>query len=379
MNKFVAGISLLLAMLAGCSENQDQKSLQQLPKDLVSGKEIAQKYCSVCHGMDGRGVKDNIPNLAAQIESYLLKAVQTYDHGKRSGSSGAVMDIAKELSPNQLGNVLGYYASLPPLSNFKSKSDDYSYYSRGEELSKPCSRCHGTDGNPKNAGVPHLAGQHPQYIIKATNAYQNGTRTMPTMHEKLSGLSQADIENIAIYFGLNKPKTHSSKVASPYEGKQFTYDCTKCHGSTGSSKDVSIPNLAGQDVEYLNKMIKAYRDKVRDHSTMHQLISEFKDTEIAKIAEYFASEQPMQVSFVPPEPIRTLAQKCDICHNLGGTNPEMLAPKIKGQNRTYLINALSVYRDGDRGNSAMHRMSSILYFDATIEGIATYYSAQTAE
>ena len=379
MNKYVAGISLLLVLLAGCSDKQEQKNLQQLPLDLASGKEIAQKSCSACHGMDGRGVKDGIPNLAAQVEPYLLKVVQTYNHGKRSGSSGSAMDITKDLTPAQLRNVLGYYASLPPLKNLEESSSVYSYYDRGEQLSKPCASCHGIDGNPKEAGVPHLAGQHPQYIVKATRAYQDGTRTMPTMHEKLTNLSLADIENIAIYFGMNKAKPHASKVANPYEGKQFTYNCNKCHGSMGSSEDVSIPNLAGQDVEYLNKMIKAYRDKVREHSTMHQLISEFKDSEIAKIAEYFASEQPMQVSFVPPEPIPTLAQKCDICHNLGGTNPEMLAPKLKGQNRTYLINALSVYRDGDRGNSAMHRMSSILYFDATIEGIATHYAAQAAE
>lgn len=379
MNKYLVGITFLLALLAGCSDKQGSSAQQQLPVDIAGGKALAEKSCSRCHGMDGRGVKDNIPNLAAQIEPYLLKAAQTYDHGKRAGSSGDAMEIAKELSPDQLRNVLGYYASLPPLSNSGNVSASYSYYDRGQELSKPCARCHGADGNHTEAGVPRLAGQHPQYIIKATKAYRDGTRTMPTMHEKLTGLSQADLENIALYFALNKPKSVARNVANTSEGKQFTNNCAKCHGSMGSSDDTSIPNLAGQNVKYLNTTIKAYRDKVRDHGVMHQTISGLKDSEIEKISAFFASEQPTQSTFTPPETIDALAKKCDLCHNLGSTNPEMLTPKLKGQNRTYLINAMTAYRDDNRGNSAMHKISSVLYFDATIEAIATHYSAQAAK
>ncbi|MGC2166106.1 MAG: c-type cytochrome [Gallionella sp.] len=379
MNKYVAELFLLLALVAGCSEKQDHDTLKQLPLDLASGKELAQKSCSTCHGMDGKGVTDSIPNLAAQVEPYLLHAVQTYKHGKREGSSGAIMDIAKQFSPTQLRNVLGYYASLPPVNNLVNTEFSYSYYDLGKKLSEPCSQCHGADGNPKKSGIPHLAGQHPQYIVKATKAYQVGTRTMPAMHKELTSLSLADIENIAIYFGMNQPKRHSSNVTNPYEGKQFTYNCTQCHGSTGTSTDLSIPNLAGQDVAYLYDMIREYRDKVRVHNTMHQLIQDFKDSEIKKIAEYFASEEPVQMSFIPPESISALSQKCDLCHSSASANPNMLAPKLKGQNRTYLINALAVYRDGDRGNTAMHKMSSMLYFDTTMEGIASYYSSQRAE
>jgi cytochrome c553 len=57
----------------------------------------------------------------------------------------------------------------------------------------------------------------------------------------------------------------------------------------------------------------------------------------------------------------------------------MLTPKLNGQNSSYLIKAMTAYRDGDRGSSAMHKISSGLYFDASIEGIATYYSAQAAK
>ena len=380
MNKYVAGISLLLALLAGCSEKQESGALSQLPPDIEAGKTLAQAKCSGCHGTDGRGVKDGIPNLAAQIESYLLKAIQTYYHGKRAGSSGDAMSITKELNPDQLRNVLGYYAGLPPLANLANMSAQYSYYDRGEELSKPCISCHDAGGNPTTAGMPRLAGQHPQYIIKtATRIYRDGASSMPAMHEALTGLSQADLSNIAIYFALNKPQPAPGKAGNPYEGKQFANDCIKCHGATGSGDESGTPSLAGQDVKYLNAMIKAYRDKVREHDAMHKALDGLKDREIEKIAIFFAAEQPAQIAFAPPEPIGDLAQRCDRCHSLVSTNPEMLAPKLNGQNRAYLIKAMTAYRDGDRGSSAMHKISSGLYFDASIEGIATYYSAQAAK
>jgi cytochrome c553 len=380
MNKYVAGISLLLALLTGCSEKQEPGAISQSPPDIVAGKALAQTKCAGCHGMDGRGVKDGIPNLAAQVESYLLKAIQTYDHGKRAGSSGDAMSVAQELNPDQLRNVLGYYANLPPVPNLADTNAQYSYYDRGEALSQPCARCHGVGGNPTATGLPRLAGQHPQYFIKtATRIYQEGASSMPAMHEALTGLSRADLSNIAIYFALNKPQPAPSRTGNPYEGKQFANDCIKCHGATGSGDETGTPNLAGQDAKYLGTIIKAYRDKVREHAPMHQALSGLKDKEIEKIAVFFAAEQPAQIAFIPPEPISELVKKCDRCHSLGDTNPEMLAPKLNGQNHGYLIKAMTAYRDGDRGNSAMHKISSGLYFDATIEGVATHYSAQAAK
>ncbi len=380
MNKNIFALATLLILLAGCSEKHGPQDLSKLPLDLEAGKVVAQSSCSICHGMDGKGVADNIPNLAAQIETYLMKAVQSYDHGKRVDSSGKVMNVAEGLSHQQLRNAVGYYASLPPVVKPQSKVKvEYSYYERGKALSKTCATCHGKDGNTTVAGVPRLAGQHPQYIIKATKSYLDGTRTMPAMHAKLNGLSAADIENIAIYFALNEPKSPSSKAINSHEGTQFISACVKCHGPSGSGDDLSVPNLAGQNVQYLNKVIKSYRDSVRDHKVMHQSLAGLKDSEINKIATYFATELPAQTSFAPPETINSLVQKCDLCHSLGNTNPDMLTPKLNGQNRGYLINAMTTYRDGDRGNSAMHSISSTMLFDATIEGLADYYSAQEAK
>ena len=112
---------------------------------------------------------------------------------------------------------------------------------------------------------------------------------------------------------------------------------------------------------------------------MHKALGSLKDNEIEKVAVFFAAEHPAQIAFPPPEPIADLAQKCDRCHSLASPNPETPAAKLNGQNRGYLIKAMTAYRNGDRESTAMHKISSGLYFDATIEGIATHYSAQAAK
>jgi cytochrome c553 len=53
-------------------------------------------------------------------------------------------------------------------------------------------------------------------------------------------------------------------------------------------------------------------------------------------------------------------------------------PKIKGQDKDYLVMALRSYRDDRRESSAMHRMSSI-YSNAIIEDIASFYAIQPAK
>jgi cytochrome c553 len=55
----------------------------------------------------------------------------------------------------------------------------------------------------------------------------------------------------------------------------------------------------------------------------------------------------------------------------------MAVPKVRGQDRDYLIMALRAYRDDRRESSTMHKMS-LPYGDAVIESIASYYAGQPA-
>lgn len=65
-----------------------------------------------------------------------------------------------------------------------------------------CAACHGKDGNtPIDPSYPKLAGQHPDFLIRALADYKAGSRKNAIMAAQAQGLSKADIENLAAYYG----------------------------------------------------------------------------------------------------------------------------------------------------------------------------------
>lgn len=67
-----------------------------------------------------------------------------------------------------------------------------------------CQGCHGIVGYrtafPEVYPVPKLGGQHAEYLVKALNAYRDGTRSHPSMQAIASSLSDQDIADLAAYY-----------------------------------------------------------------------------------------------------------------------------------------------------------------------------------
>lgn len=74
----------------------------------------------------------------------------------------------------------------------------------GKEKSAPCAACHGADGNSTDPSFPLLAGQHPDYMVKALEDYKSGARKNAIMAGFAAGLSRQDREDLAAYFASQK-------------------------------------------------------------------------------------------------------------------------------------------------------------------------------
>ena len=76
---------------------------------------------------------------------------------------------------------------------------------KGREKTRMCEGCHGIEGwrtaFPEVYSVPKIAGQHPQYLVGALKAYRSGDRTHPSMRAIAAQLSDADMTNLAAYYG----------------------------------------------------------------------------------------------------------------------------------------------------------------------------------
>jgi cytochrome c553 len=71
-----------------------------------------------------------------------------------------------------------------------------------------CTGCHGIPGYktayPVVYHVPKIGGQSPAYLANALKAYRSGDRQHPSMRGIAASLSDAQIEQIAAYYGGGK-------------------------------------------------------------------------------------------------------------------------------------------------------------------------------
>lgn len=76
---------------------------------------------------------------------------------------------------------------------------------KGQEKIAMCLGCHAIPGwrtaFPEVYSVPMISGQHPQYIVKALQAYKSGERSHPSMRAIAATLSDEDMANLAAYYG----------------------------------------------------------------------------------------------------------------------------------------------------------------------------------
>jgi cytochrome c553 len=74
-------------------------------------------------------------------------------------------------------------------------------YEAGKQKAAVCTACHGEGGTkPVMPQTPILAGQYPDYLVHALEAYRKGTRQNPLMSPMAQPLTDEDIHNLAAYF-----------------------------------------------------------------------------------------------------------------------------------------------------------------------------------
>lgn len=74
----------------------------------------------------------------------------------------------------------------------------------GKEKSRTCAACHGADGNSATADFPKLAGQHPDYIVRALRDYKSGKRKNAIMAPLAANLSVRDMDDLAAFYSAQQ-------------------------------------------------------------------------------------------------------------------------------------------------------------------------------
>ncbi len=248
-----------------------------------------------------------------------------------------------------------------------------------------CAACHGMDGKGKTKEIPNLAAQPAQYLIDALHAYRDGRRHHAALQDMATGMSEADIANIAGYYASLppvstdlRPITDKAAANSYEEGAKFAAVCVKCHGKNGNSTTPGVPSLAGQQPVYLIVSTQEYKNGSRGHVEKKAMLKGLEDIDIEKMAMYFAAQTPMTRQpppFGDPEAGEPLTAECGGCHGSHGISHDPMVPSLAGQEPNYLVAAIKAYRNGERVHDQMVTNKS----DDEIQDIAAYYSIQTPQ
>lgn len=127
------------------------------------------------------------------------------------------------------------------------------------ELIDRCDGCHGTDGVSKNWHTPNLAGQHYQYLVEQLRLFRaegsdGHSRRHATMEYHAGQLSETDVERLARHFASQTCEVEPAVAPLPDDNR-----CVACHGVNGISEDPSVPNLAGQRLDYMVRQLKLFQ------------------------------------------------------------------------------------------------------------------------
>ncbi len=198
----VAGVAVAQTPAASAAAPAQPAQAAAAPPTLQAdphrGKELSYT-CLGCHGIDGyrNAYPDySVPKLEGQNPEYLVAALHGYRDGDRSHLT--MHSQASELSDQDIADVAVFFAGKPLVSTGKAQGT----------VPKPatlCTSCHGQDGVAIAPMYPSLAGQHPDYLVRAIEEYQKGGRKNPIMKGFAATLKPAEIAEIVAYFSALTP------------------------------------------------------------------------------------------------------------------------------------------------------------------------------
>jgi len=169
------------------------------------------------------------------------------------------------------------------------------------------------------------------------------------------------------------------KATDVGHGATLALRCTPCHGPTGLSY-ANSPNLAGQYAVAVYKQLRDYQSGVRTNAIMTPMAQSLSDSDMRRIAAYYASlAKPSIPQSAPPAivrwgaPMRNIAP-CGSCH--GGIDHTLASPWLNGEPATYLSDQLHAFADGTRTNDINGQMRAMAHglTPSEIAAAAAYYA-----
>lgn len=171
----------------------------------------------------------------------------------------------------------------------------------GEANAAACAGCHGQGGaQPVMAAYPKLSGLGEKYIYQQLKLIKSNDRQVAEMTGQLDNKSDQDLQDLAAYFADQDITVAQADPDLVDEGQALYRGgnmasgvpaCAGCHSPRGMGNEpAGYPRLSGQNAEYIEKQLKAYRGGEREGgqnaSIMMDVAAKLTDAEIKAVANY---------------------------------------------------------------------------------------------
>lgn len=137
-----------------------------------------------------------------------------------------------------------------------------------------CTACHGLEGRATPLGYyPRIAGKPAGYLYQQLLHFRDGRRSYPQMAYLLEHLTDAYLQEMAVYFSqLDVPYAAPPALQLPEatleKGRRLVERgdaargipaCVQCHGAALTGVAPSVPGLLGLPRDYLNSQLGAWK------------------------------------------------------------------------------------------------------------------------
>jgi cytochrome c553 len=259
--------------------------------DPVQAGKAAAAACAGCHGDAGISKAPGTPNLVGLDPQYLVAAMKAYKGGQRKND--VMKTMLSAATDADLSNMALYFALQKPA---RAQTPVAGNPAAGKGAAAACAGCHGDKGVSGNPAIPSLAGQDAQYLAAALKAYKDGVRSDETMKGLAAALDEAAAKNLAAFYANQQPQP--TNVRKPLTTAEWTQRCDRCHGVDGNSTDPRLPALAAQRVDYLEKVLHAYRTGERKSPQMAAMSDVLTEADVENLSAYYARQKARAVVYV---------------------------------------------------------------------------------
>ena len=160
--------------------------------------------------------------------------------------------------------------------------------------------------------------------------------------------------------------------------------CAACHGADGNSAITLNPKLAGQQIDYLYKQLRNFKDGSRANAVMGSMVANLTSEDMRALATYYAAQAP-KLAKAKTNGAGSLGEKiyrggiaatktpaCAACHGANGEGIPKHFPRLSAQHADYTLQQLKIFRTGGRANAPMMQAIAAKMTEAEMQAVADY-------